>query len=377
MRTKILLLFIIIISLSTGCIEDFNPIINDYIDIPVVEGAITNEPGPYIMRLSKSSMVYDPELIPITGAEIIISDDLNFEETLFELEPGIYATDPYGIRGEIGRKYRITINIDDRVYQSNFEELEEPTEIDSVYSKIEYKGNFEGLQFYIDTETVNNRSRQFLWTLIETYKYEADDYPLDYIYYSEDSIVSPPSEFVDMINLCWKTEKVFGIFTGSYKNVMEPKLKNLPLHYVDTETKRLYKRYSLFVNQYSISDDAYRYWTEIKEQNDESGSLYTKQPFQIAGNLTNINNPDDIILGFFMVAGVSQKRIFVDQPPLNFYFDVCEASADTYRRWLNAAHPSYPIYVKLVGGEYGKAGLACFDCRMEGGKTNKPDFWED
>jgi len=371
------LFYCALVIIFSGCIELFNPQLNDYLEIPVVDGGITNEPGPYTVKLSKSSSVYNPEFDPISGAIVIISDDLNFEEALVEVKPGVYSTDAAGIRGEVGRKYRVTVEMDGKIYQSSFEELLEPVGIDSVYAKTEYKGNQEGMQFYLNTETLKDDNRQFLWTLIETYKYEADEYPVDFIYIKPDSIFIPPYEYVEMIRMCWKTDKVFQIFTGSAKNISQPGLSNIPLHYVDTKTKKLSQKYSLFVSQYSISDAAYQYWNEIKEQNEKSGSLYTRQPFQIAGNISSIDNADDIIFGYFTVAGVSNKRIFVEKPSLFFYYDECKATHDTYLAWLAQRQPPYPAYIKYVEDGMGKASLPCFDCRSEGGTTNKPDFWED
>jgi len=371
------LFFVQIIVFFAGCVEPYHPKLNDYIEIPVVDGIITNEAGPYIVTLSKSSTVYNPEFDPIVGAEVTISDDLNYEEVLTEIEPGVYSTDPDGIRGKVGRKYQVTIKKDGKTYQSAFEELQEPVEIDSVYSKVEYKENREGLQFYLNTGNISDNHKQFLYTMVETYKYEADDYPIDYIYVKADSIIIPAYDYIKLIKVCWKTDKVTQIFTGAANKFSDSKIENFPLHYVNTESKKLFIKYSLLVRQYSISNDAYKYWTEIKEQNEKSGSLYVKQPFQLIGNLTDINNPASIILGYFTVAGVSQKRYFVNKPTLKFYFDECKASHQTYLAWLEQEEPPYPAYIKLVVGGLGKASLNCFDCRSKGGTTNKPDFWED
>ena len=115
MKVKILL-FLIVIIFFVACIEEFNPKIDGYSNLLVVEGKITNEPGPYIIKLSRSAPFYSLDYYPISGANIVISDDLYTEELLTELEPGIYSTDSLGIKGEVGRRYRITIKIDNFNY---------------------------------------------------------------------------------------------------------------------------------------------------------------------------------------------------------------------------------------------------------------------
>ena len=224
---------------------------------------------------------------------------------------------------------------------------------------------------------MGDKSRQFLWIPVETYIFRGD-LPLDYIYYRVDSIESFEGA---TLSVCWRTERIFDTFTYSTKNLTETKIKNYPLHYVNTETKRLSERYSLLVNQYSITENAYKYWDEIKKQNAESSSLYTRQPFQIRGNLTNIDNPDDMILGYFMAAGVSRKRIFVNRPQLYFRYLVCKASAEGFREMFKPP-TIFPKYVSIISGDdggtdLGTAPLSCFDCQLQGGTLIKPDFWED
>ena len=376
------LLYIIPFFLFEACIEKYNPQIDEYNDLLSVEGAITNEPGPYIIKLTKASPVYNPKYIPVSGANIVISDNFDVEETLIELDSGVYSTNSFGIRGEIGKKYKITITVNGKTYESNYEELVDPIEIDSIYAKIESKetreGTIEGLQFYIDTEVMINKSRYFLWLPVETYKYKGD-LLLNYIYHSlrDREFIKKP-----VLSVCWHTQQVFETFTYSAENITESKITNFPLHYVSTETKRISERYSLLVNQYSISKGAHIYWTEIKKQNVESGSMYTTQPFQIKGNLINIDNPDDIILGYFMAAGVSNKRIFVDRPELVFNYPECKASNSAYNAiFFEDSDPVFPIYVSILSdGEtevLGVAGLSCYDCQLAGGSLNEPDFWVD
>jgi len=367
---------IVISGLLWACIDSYYPRIDDYLDLPVVEGSITNEPGPYIIKLSRSITLDNMNLKPITGARIVISDDSTIEETLIESERGVYTTSATGIRGEAGKKYRITIEIDSKTYQSNYEELQEPIEIDSIYTRVEYKeiteGPVEGLQFYIDTEVLPDNNRQFLWTFTETYKYNSE-LLLDYTYFNPDSIVK---NYSDTGTVCWQTEKSYATFTCSAENFREPKISHFPLHYINNLTNKLSERYSVLVNQYTISEEAYHYWNEIEKQQAESGSLYTRQPYQISGNLKNINDPEDNILGFFMVAGVSQKRMYIDRPSLTFNYSTCSPVINLFQN-SNPYSLKYPLYAMVMeSGDYAFAPRRCFACQLNGGTLIKPDFWE-
>ena len=158
----------------------------------------------------------------------------------------------------------------------------------------------------------------------------------------------------------------------------EPVITKLPLIYISTETKMLSIRYSLLVKQLSIPKDAINFWDALRQQNIDQGNLYSQQPFQIRGNVRNINNPDEVVLGYFTVAGITEKRIFVNRPLLNFYYGVCTPDFENIGWLAYEMDPDYwPTYVTEIPGK-GKAlgtNEDCFDCRLEGGTLTPPDFW--
>jgi hypothetical protein len=213
----------------------------------------------------------------------------------------------------------------------------------------------------------------------ETYKFESDY--LARFYYN-----GALHEFLnsDSLKTCWTSEKVFPFFVESTAGLSEPLFTNYPLHFVNTTTRRLSIRYSLLVNQYIISKSAFSYWTGVKQQNAEAGELYYTQPYQLRGNVYNPNNQDELVLGYFMVAGVSQKRIFVNKPapPVKMYYPVCQLSESDYEAYgfmfLGGTSADWPLYVTQgPGGGRALPNQACIDCRQKGGSLDKPDFWED
>ena len=373
--------FLFIISFLLACIEEYRPNIDKYLDLPVVEGMITNEPGPYIVKLSRSLSVYDMDYEPISGAIIKIYDNLDNEVSLKEIEDGVYSTNKYGIRGIVGRKYRISVIIGEIEYQSEFEELKEPIGIDSVYAKVEsrvIKGkNISGVQFYINTKSFDKINSYFLWKPIETYEYKASLAP-NFIHYGPHrgniiEIISNPA------NTCWHTKKINNILIYTTELIKSDFVNSFALNYVDNKTKKLTERYSLLVNQYSISKANYEYWNNIKKQNIDNESFYSKQPFQIIGNLVNTDNSKEIILGYFMVAGVSKKRIFINRPQMIFDLtEKCEPTTDILREKLENTWTKYPLYGSIIDGEYGTTlSSGCYDCREAGGTLEKPDFWDN
>lgn len=83
----------------------------------VVEANISNLPGPYFIKLSKTvSFSGITEIPAVKGAIVEISDSSGNKETLTELLNGFYRTRT--LRGIPGHKYTLTIKTDGQTYES-------------------------------------------------------------------------------------------------------------------------------------------------------------------------------------------------------------------------------------------------------------------
>ena len=383
---NIILLLLMIFLMS--CEERYIPELDgNYLNVLVVDGRITNAEPPYTVKLSLSSDVEGPQYITLSGYEVKIMDNLGNIEILSEPEAGTYVTSPDGIQGVIGREYKIILKSPDgKTYESNFEKIKDPVGIESVYTELEYEQieeypyNIPGYQFYIDTQIAQTDSTWLLWSLDETYKFESDY--LIYFTYGSDGILR---NFLntDSLKTCWISEKVYPFFVESTSSLTEPQFIQYPLHFVSTETRRLSIRYSIMVNQYTISEEAYTFWNGVKEQNAGSGELYYSQPYQLSGNVHNANDQDELVLGYFMVAGVAQKRIYKNRPnpTVDMYYPFCTLSQPDYEDygWMFVgAPPNNTLYItRDANNRNALPNQTCIDCTKKGGKLEEPDWWED
>lgn len=376
MRINILLSCLLLLCVS--CIDLYFPDLDKYDNLLVVDGKLTDEPGPYTIRLNLSSDVRPLEYPPVSGAEVIISDDAGTSELLTETEPGVYQTSESGIRGTVGRSYQLRIRTNNgETFSSQPELLRATPAIDSVYPEIEsrqkigYDYDLVGYQFYLDGAPPQNNENYYLVELEATYKYNADH--LIYFVYNDGMLPFPDHS---KYYTCWRTFVVPEIFTFNTSSLDDPTLNRLPLHFVSTENKFLSIRYSLKTRQYSLSQDAYLFWNSIREQISQQGSLYTQQPYQIRGNVVNENDGNDPVLGYFTVAGVDEKRIFVDRPvDLAFNYLPCQLITENLGIILMAPG-DWPIYVgQTATGAIGVGSGDCLDCREAAGTIEQPDFW--
>ncbi len=370
-----------------GCKEEFLLKFDTNDEVLVVEGGVTNNPGPYLVRLSTTLPVNQPLRVPFENCEVQISDQAGNQETLTEIEPGVYATSENGIQGEIGNAYSLrVVTPDAREYETVYEEMKELVDIDSVYAELEVRENLDypfglpGYQFYIDTKPGKDDSNYFLWKLTETYQYESD-YTLYALYYYGDMFYtkSDMDQIVDIVHLnydtlytCWNSEAVQVVYTGQTANLTVPFVTRQPLHFVTTETKKLSIKYSLLVQQYSLSEKAYKFWRSIQDQISDESFLNTRQPYNITGNLKNVNDDAELTYGFFTVASVTQKRVFYAKPNATFYYDLGYTAEP-----VELHKKKQPVYLVLKDNAMYYVHPDCVDCRTEGGTITKPDFWVD
>jgi len=141
--------------------------------------------------------------------------------------------------------------------------------------------------------------------------------------------------------------------------------------------------YSLLVRQFSLDEAAFRYWDELKKNSQEMSGMYDRQPSFTPSNICNCDNPDERILGFFSVSGVTEKRVFVKDVVGLKKYDVqfCTPFPEIprLRYMLTADLPVYISEAIIIGTDRthrGETVLECLDCRVRKGSSgDPPDYW--
>ncbi len=365
----------------TGCVYSYSPDISKYEEVFVIDGELTNLPGPYVVTLSKSYSFNEHKGDFVCGAMVKIIDINGKEEELKEIEDGTYSTEGSNFQGEVGNSYKLQITLNNDVYESDFEMIKNPVEIDQVYW--EYMNNDDneyGIQLLLDTHDPLNNTLYYAWDYEETWKFRV---PLDIFDHPE-----------------WK--ECFDFFQSSTFNIATSAQRNhdiiegYPLKFIDEETNRLYIRYSILVKQYALTESSYKFFKDLITINQEQGTLFDPIPSSLVGNVNCLSNTDMPVLGYFLVSGVSKKRIFIDRDDLPWEyspttgFDNCATvsvfAPIEYRDNVKAYAPvdsvlnlGYSIYEENVYVDYAiievvLAKAACYNCLLNG-ESEVPDFW--
>jgi hypothetical protein len=368
--------------LLSGCVDPFVLESSSYEELIVVDGMLSDQPGPYEVRISTSVRIDQILYKPLSQCSVWVSDESGATYPFPESAYGVYHSDSASFIGKVGMGYQLhVISPSGEEYVSRTERIRPAIGIDSVYALVESPIDaltgrpMHGFQFVVDAAEANTDTVRMLWLLEPTYAYNAD-FMIDFYY---DGALHPfPNR--DSLFTCYKTFQVPEIFTFSATGAQNNRLTGKRLHFESTQNRALSIGYSLLVRQLTISDQAMEYWTELQAISEVQGNVFGQQPFQVNGNIHDINDPEHKALGYFMAAGESQLRKFFIWNLGQFEYDVCTITDADVMAYANLprSHPSeWPIWVTTGPGRTTRAvvDLPCIDCRTKHGVIQKPAFW--
>lgn len=133
-------IYIIVLSiLLTSCekVVDLNLGANN--PTLVIEGNITNQPGPYFVKLTKTVSFTDASVYPVvSNATVIITDNAGQKDTLVYTTNGIYKTNT--LQGFSGRTYSLTVIAEGKTYTTQ-STMPQNVVLDSLkYNPIQFGG---------------------------------------------------------------------------------------------------------------------------------------------------------------------------------------------------------------------------------------------
>ena len=98
----------------------------------VIEGIISDQQGPYAVKITRTGNYFEPLLYfpPVTGAQIVITDDSGQRDTLKEVDQGTYFSTT--LKGIYGRTYSMSVISDGKIYNAS-SYMPAKIFIDSIY----------------------------------------------------------------------------------------------------------------------------------------------------------------------------------------------------------------------------------------------------
>ncbi|MGD8780046.1 MAG: DUF4249 domain-containing protein [Ignavibacteria bacterium] len=268
---KILMVFICSIPLFNGCEDVIKVDLNEVEPQIVIEGEITDQPGPYKVTITQTSDFYSPGIYDkISGAEVTIENNGNIE-LLTEKEPGVYYTG--NLETSYNEEYRLAVNVGNLTYTANTT-LEYPLIIDSI--QVTEK----------EEENILDENKRRI-----------------YVYLQD----NPGKKDYAKIKVAFNGvyEKIYFLYTdrlidGNYVQVVL---------LVDDEDNNINKGDTITVEVKTINEDAYNYYLTLYDVlaiNDEVSLFDITNP---ANPETNLSNG---ALGIFGAYSISKESVIVE-----------------------------------------------------------------
>jgi hypothetical protein len=207
--------------------------------------------------------------------------------------------------------------------------------------------------------------------------------------HSIDTIVDRPVDEQQLMQNCWNASKSTGLIVASTRSQSEDQIK-FKLLEIPKDAQKTSVRYSILVKQHTLTDAEYQYLELMEKNSTQLGSLFDPQPSQLYGNIKNVEDPDEMVVGYVGVYTTEEKRMFIlkselpggplgngclsrlhrvapifkinDQDSLNKYLRPNQYYVP-YQTWRN----NNDVWMQLIQ-------KPCVDCRLFG-TTVKPDFW--
>jgi hypothetical protein len=350
----------------------------------VVEGTITGGDST-IIKLSRTADVAETgneSIRPEASAMVTVEDDQNITYTLSSRNNGTYISAPLNLDNT--RQYRLRIQTSDGgIYRSAFVPVKTTPPIDSVG----YTAKSTGLQVYVNTHDAANSSRYYRWDFEETWQFHAM-YISDWVSNGQELLQRNSDQ---QVYYCYNHDVSSTINLGSTAKLKENVIYQNPVSFIPSTSEKVETKYSILVKQYSLTPEAYSFYENLKKNTESLGSIFDALPSELRGNIHNINDASEPVLGYISAGNVQTKRIFIsnaDLPPdwrPKYPYEGCHMDSTLFGSDPNggvglliplppSALALYKIKTKTDAG-YMTSTIECSDCTIRG-TTTKPDFWK-
>ena len=368
-----------------ACVEPYPPpdIAND-LSILVVDGSIDATNGIATVRLTHTTKLTEDGGSPAEkGAFVSIRSESGGSYLLAELDSGRYLVE--GLPIDPSEKYQLYIKIaGGKEYVSDYVTINKTPPIDSVT----WRPDGDGVSIMVNTHDETNQSKNYRWEYSETWEYHS---PYVSLFKVEDGVVlyRDQDEFVYK---CYRTLPSTRILTTSTVHLSEDMIRDFQLTYIPRISSRLSVLYSILVKQRVVDEKEYEFWQDLQRVTEGLGGLFDSQPYEILGNVHQVDDASTPVLGYFSAGYVAEQRLFVSFYDLPSYLQirpwhgcvadtVCVVIRPPLRCTIDVANlPPDPLLLNaLMEGPsiwgYSMGGKLCADCRTQGGTLTKPDFF--
>ncbi|MEN0053041.1 MAG: DUF4249 domain-containing protein [Mucilaginibacter sp.] len=387
-KIKNIYCLLVIGAIVWGCKKPYNPPVvssdNHYL---VVEGVINSGNDSTVINLSRTvKLTENVSTQAVSNFSVVVEDAQGNGYTLKPEGNGKYDIGPMHL--DISKKYRLHLkDPTGKEYASDYVEVRQNPPIDSI--GFFPKNN--NLQLYVSTHNATNNTRYYRWDYAETWRFHTR--------YQSGYIVDTVTKEVrgrrinELVYFCFAGDKSSNIILGSSEKLVQDVIAQGPITTIPNTSEKLELRYTILLKQYALTKEGYQFWENMRKNTEQLGSIFDAQPSQLQGNIHNINDPAEPVIGYVSITDIQSKRIFIDNSQLptdwiaKYPYD-CGPLDTAYYSAPKSGHndvedliikgngiPVVPFgNFRVEGYLYTSAG--CTDCTIRG-RVMQPLFWKE
>lgn len=323
-----LLYILLIVVLTVGCHEVFEPDIDEVDPFLVIEGRIATLPGDYYVFIYRSKSYADyPYFNGVSEAIISVRSENNEVYYLEQVRPGVYHVEFTEENApEIGDRFSLhVLTSEGDEYVSTLQEIVPVPEINGLYCEYDHST--------ILTEDAYGSPREIEFAGINI-RHETDGILPGDNYYTYDYIAYEQHHTSIMIGINNYHIYRHRRLSGKYSNIIhavnadefgELKVRNEKLMFIAREDMTNYLpivpdtievRSTTFegllfrLRQFSLSPDAYHFYAGAEDQLAAEGRMFDPASPQVVGNITCISDSSKLVMGAFAACDVTERYAY-------------------------------------------------------------------
>lgn len=340
MKIKTRILIVLTGILMVSCYKPYTAKLDNNEKILVVDGLITNRADRHYIKLGYSSQFYSSgEKEALRDAIVSVTDNKGSEIFFRETDNGNYVSESSEFTAKPGDSYVLKIATPGGdVYESTPQKMETEYEPDSVYAVNDYQQYISKFNQVLKKLTGAKILLNIVGGKTELPKFRIDVELLKFYTYG---LYFPPPNIDPPLYMfyCWQLDNpVKDLVLASPPDKSASSIENQSIYFVDnlsymegivywpgnyqaniasegipTGERNLYNITGrvMYIDLYTLNDDAYLYYKRIKDQITAEGKLFDPISVRMEGNVRCITDPEKPVLGFFEVSALSQTAWYV------------------------------------------------------------------
>lgn len=317
----------ILLLFTLSCIDPYKVDVPEGAQLLTVDGFITTDPGPHLIRLTRSDTygsVFQGLIRPVSEAKLALRDsDGNVTFLTEEVERGSYFT-PAGFQVQVGKSYILQIELQNgKRYSSLPEKANSVPQIDSLtYEAVRFATQDRlneriGAQIYAHFRDPSDQTNFYYWrTGLSDYVLVAN--PELYTLPATDPVNPRGPAPKDCCAICYRKDasklQRFAIASDESFNGLR---QRTPVAFVEDDGLRFKDTYRTEILQMAISREAHRFLRLVQQQTNLTGSVFDQPPANIRGNIVGLTDPDEVVFGYFIVAAVDRQPVYIQRSKLS------------------------------------------------------------